>query len=282
MIRKPVAAGFYQGDIKTQMETYRRAFRPVAGLPERIVAGIVPHAGWFFSGPTAAKVFLSIAAKESPKTFVIFGAVHVPGVRVNSVFASGAWDTPLGPVEVDEDLAVSLLAHCGSVLSPGTDAHLYEHSIEVQLPMIKYLFPEAKVVPVAVPPGESAVELGSAVGRMIRSDNLDAVVIASTDLTHYGDNYGFTPAGLGPDGYEWMRENDGHIIGLALKMMPDEILTEAAMKYNACGPGAMAGAVAAARAMGVKEGKLIEYMTSHDVYPQGGFTMGVGYAGIVF
>ena len=112
--------------------------------------------------------------------------------------------------------------------------------------------------------------------------NGGAVVIGSTDLTHYGDNYGFTPAGYGAAAQNWMKKNDEHIVGLALTMRPDKILTEAALSHNACGPGAMAATVAAAKAMGAIEGTLLEYTTSYDVYPDGEFEMAVGYAGIVF
>jgi AmmeMemoRadiSam system protein B len=283
LARQPVAPNFYAGDIKSQMEEYIKAFKPPAGLPARIVAGIVPHAGWFFSGATAAKVFLSIKSKEVPETFVLFGAVHVPGVRANSVYPGGAWQTPVGEVMVDSALAAGLLKELGpELLQDNGRAHAYEHSLEVQTPMIKYLFPEAKIVPIAVPPGRDAATLGEKVGSFIKVHKKDAVVIASTDLTHYGDNYGFAPAGYGRKAHEWMVGNDMRIIELALALKAEGIVAEASENTNACGPGAMAAAVAAAKAMGAAKGHLVEHTTSYDVYPQGDFDMAVGYAGIVF
>jgi len=279
--RQPCAPQFYSGGIGPQMEGYKKGFVP-PDFPKKVVAGIVPHAGWFFSGRTAAKVFLTVKARQRPSTFVLFGAVHVPGVRTNSVYPDGSWDTPLGPVSVDSGLAGTVIKELPELVSPDPRAHMSEHSIEVQLPMIKYLFPDARIVPVAVPPSSEAVEFGGGVGRIIRDTGQDAVVIASTDLTHYGDNYGYTPAGYGRDAYEWMVENDSHILELARTMRPSEIITEAAVMHNACGAGAMAAAVAAARAMGAAAGHLIEHTTSYDVYPEGEFEMAVGYAAMVF
>jgi AmmeMemoRadiSam system protein B len=281
--RQPVAPNFYSGDIQAQMEEYIKAFKPPVGLPKRIVAGIVPHAGWFFSGATAAKVFLSIKSKEVPETFVLFGAVHVPGVRVNSVYPGGAWQTPVGEVMVDSAFVDLLLEELGpELLQDNGRAHAYEHSLEVQTPMIKYLFPGAKIVPIAVPPGGDAATLGEKVGDLIKGHKKDAVVIGSTDLTHYGDNYGFTPAGYGKNAYAWMVGNDMRIIELALALKAESIVPEASENSNACGPGAMAATVAAAKAMGAAKGHLVGHTTSYDVYPQGDFDMAVGYAGIVF
>lgn len=280
-IRPQFAAQFYPGDCIRQIAAFRKGFSPPE-LPADIKGGIVPHAGWFFSGATAAKVFLSIQAKKSPAAFILFGAVHQPGVRKNSIYSSGSWSTPLGEIKVNSDIAAMFLGEMPGLLADNPKAHVYEHSIEVQTPMIKYLFPKTSIVPIAVPPGEDAVALGEGIGRVIAERGLNAVVIGSTDLTHYGDNYVFAPAGYGPEAYQWMRENDERIIRLALGLKAREILQEAAANSNACGPGAMAAAVAASKAMGSKGGVLLEHITSYDVYPQGEFEMAVGYAGIIF
>jgi MEMO1 family protein len=88
MIRKPVAGQFYNGDLREQMEAFRARFQDTGG-PERINAGIVPHAGWFFSGATAAGVFFAIQARQTPSTIILLGAVHTPGVLANSLFPEG-------------------------------------------------------------------------------------------------------------------------------------------------------------------------------------------------
>jgi len=261
------------------MEEFKTGFSPPAE-PSLVVAGIVPHAGWFFSGGTAAHVFLTIKAKQSPSTFILLGAVHVPGIRSNAVYPDGSWSTPLGELKIDSALAERLLDGHPDLVESSARAHTFEHSIEVQTPMIKHLFPDAMILPIVVPPSDDAVELGEAIGLLVK--DTDTVVVGSTDLTHYGDNYGFTPAGYGGNAYEWMVENDEHIITLAERMMPREILVEASVNHNACGAGAMAAATSAAKAMGAKKGVLIEHTTSYDVMPEGEFVMAVGYAGIVF
>jgi MEMO1 family protein len=279
-VRVPVAAPFYSGDIRAQMREFENKFKPSPNLPDRIAGGVVPHAGWYYSGGTASKVFLSIKQRQSPKTFVLFGAVHIHGVRSFALYPEGAWQTPIGEVRVNHELAEKLLEEMRDIVVPDTRPHAYEHSIEVQVPMIKYLFPDAEILPVAVPPMDGAVKLGRRIGKIIAA--MDAVVIGSSDLTHYGDDYGFTPAGYGEDAKIWMVRNDMEIIRTVLDMRADEIIPEAEAHFNACGAGAIAATVSAAKSMGAREGILLEHVTSYDVRPEREFSMAVGYAGIIF
>jgi hypothetical protein len=145
MVREPAVAGrFYPASAascRREMELLRPSSLPT-DLPDRPVAGVVPHAGWTFSGGTAVRVLESIRARRTPKTFLVFGACHYP-VRRNALFASGGWNTPLGLVEVDERLAREVRARAGDLVEDNPLAHEDEHSIEVQLPMIRHLFLEA-------------------------------------------------------------------------------------------------------------------------------------------
>lgn len=248
-----------------------------------VAAGIVPHAGWTFSGPTAAKVFSQIDRDHPPQTFVLFGAVHRWGVSGPSIYSSGAWETPLGELSIDEKLAQKILEASKGLIAAGSQAHSSEHSIEVQLPFLKYLFPEARIVPVAVPPDEKSHLVGQTIGKFLRDEKIPAVVIGTTDLTHYGPGYGFAPKGVGEDALRWAREvNDASVVRLALDMQADKIVSEAGRNHNACGSGAMAATVAAAAAMGAEKGILLEYTTSHDVMPMRRASDFVGYAGIVY
>jgi len=280
-VRRPVAEQFYSGDVSAQMDEFSARFVP-PDKPGHIVAGVVPHAGWMFSGATAAKVFLTIKAKQTPRTFIIFGAVHVPGVGGISVYPDGEWATPLGTLEVDSALAGEMLDSMPDILAENEHAHAFEHSIEVQTPMIKYLFPDAMILPVAVPPISSSIAFGENAANIVKDTGRDAVFIGSSDLTHYGANYGLITAGYGKKGHDWMTANDRRIVDIALDVDPEEILHEAKTNQNACGAGAFAAAVSAAKTLGVRSGTLLEYTTSYDVYPMGEFDMGVGYAGIVY
>lgn len=278
--RQPAAPHFYPEDCARATQRFLEGFTPPAA-PARVVAGIVPHAGWQYSGAVAAKVYASIRKKEDPATFVIFGAIH-RWSGFNSVYAHGAWATPLGEIAVDEDLAAKILSETPGWTADDPRAHGGEHAIEVQLPFLKHLFPNARLVPISVSPDESAVPLGRRVGEILKDFSRPVAVIGSTDLTHYGDVYRFTPAGYGTRAHEWVRSNDARILQLAEEMKASEIIPEARQHQNACGPGAMAATIAAAQVLGARCGHLLEYTTSYDVVPEEEFRMAVGYAGLLF
>jgi len=289
LVREPVAAGGFYPAGKDECLRMIRSLPAVElpdDLPDHPVAGIVPHAGWIFSGATALAVLRALQAKRSPKTFVLFGAVHRPIGR-SAVFSSGAWRTPLGLAAVDERLAREVLALAGDLLEDNPRAHVGEHSIEVQVPLIQHLFGEAKIVPIAVLPEQAATEIGLAVARAIRNSGSDAVCLGSTDLTHYGPMYGFTPRGYGEKAVQWVRdENDRRIIDLMLRLDAEGAVPEAKAQMNACGSGAVAATLAAARELGAKRGCLVHYTTSYDVcrerLGERDSDAAVGYAGVLF
>lgn len=247
-------------------------------------AGIVPHAGWVYSGATAGKVFSAIKNNGSPRVFIVLGAAHRMAGDRPAVYPAGAWETPLGTVPVHEETACAILGDATTGARDDPRLHDGEHSIEVQLPFIRMLFPDAAVVPVLAPPAPAALELGRAIGEII-ADNPpgDIVAIASADLTHYGYDYGFAPKGAGREALAWVRDvNDKRFIDNAVSGDAAAILEDAPRYHNTCGAGAAAAAVAAARHTGATPGALVHYTTSHDVMPRGEPSMFVGYAGIVF
>jgi AmmeMemoRadiSam system protein B len=274
------ARQFYPGDCRAQIEKFLARYE-VPKKPVKPVAGVVPHAGWIFSGDIAARVFKCISVRSEPDTFILLGSVHTLRPRGNSLYARGSWETPLGEVRIDEEAAGRLLDLLGEDIVEDPAAHAGEHSIEVQLPFIKCLCPDAKIVPVAVPPNDTHLT-GRRIGEAMSEIGRKIVVVGTTDLTHYGDAYGFTPYGYGDEAKRRMRENDFRMIELAVNMKSSEVGKEAERNRNACGAGALAATVSAAGAMGAEKGHLIEYTTSYDVMPEGEFEMAVGYAGIVF
>jgi hypothetical protein len=288
--RRPFVAGqFYAGHYDSCVDEINECLEEetiAETLPETIVAGIVPHAGWTFSGALAALVFSAIKQQhDKVHTFVIFGATHSYFGKMPAVYEAGNWLTPLGEVAVDGELAEAVLKS-GAAVSD-SDAHGAEHSIEVQVPFIQYLFAGAKILPILVPPREQAVTLGAAVGDIIaRAKQKKIVCIGSTDLTHYGPRYGFTPMGTGTEGLRWADKiNDQRFIDLALKLDAEEMLADAAENCNACGPGAAAAAAAAAKKLGKTEGLLLAHTNSNEIMLR---KMGetsydsVGYAAMVF
>lgn len=221
--RKPVVAGqFYpleRSSCIDQIEQCLQARATSESLPETIVAGIVPHAGWTFSGDLAAMVFSAIKSRHKKvDTFVIFGAAHGYFGESPAVYDKGSWMTPLGEIAVDEELADALLKSRPAVSD--IRAHSSEHSIEVQVPFVQYLFAGAKILPIIVPPIVQAVSLGTKAGDIIgREQSKRIVCIGSTDLTHYGPRYGFVPMGTGSEALAWASTvNDQQFIDLALKL----------------------------------------------------------------
>jgi AmmeMemoRadiSam system protein B len=288
--RKPIVAGqFYPGQSDScidRINECRDAEVLTATLPETIVAGIVPHAGWTFSGPLAAMVFSAIRLQhEKVHTFVLFGAAHGYFGSSPAVYNRGSWITPLGEAFVDEELADDVLTAAPSVSD--LSAHRNEHSIEVQVPFIQYLFPGAKILPVIVPPREQAVTLGASVGEIIAGNEHKKIVcIGSTDLTHYGPRYGFTPMGVNSEALKWAYNvNDRMFIDLALELEPKRLLANAAENCNACGAGAAAATMAAAKKLGKTKGMLLAHTNSNEIMLRNMHTASadsVGYAAIIF
>ena len=290
--RRPAVAGqFYPGTEKQCKAEIADCLtdRPLTGvkLPEKIVAGIVPHAGWTFSGDLAAMVFAAIEkANKTVDTFVIFGAVHSFLGLAAAVYDKGSWQTPLGEIKIDEELA-ALISKKSRFVKPNPDAHKYEHSIEVQVPFVQYLFKDAKIVPILTPPADSAVSVGSDIAECIKSAaDKKIVCIGSTDLTHYGPRYGFNPQGTGRKAIEWAKQvNDKAFINLAIELKAEQILTDSMENQNACGPGSAAATVAAARTLGKTKGVLLAHTHSNEVMEKKfgqSSSESVGYAAIIY
>lgn len=279
--RMPVAAGsFYDASPRAGREHVQRCvgdYQPPDDLGE-VVGGVVPHAGWSCSGPTAAKVFLALRP-AAPETFVLFGAAHRPCSRQAQAHPAAAWATPLGDVQVDVEL-LEAVSDAGIQVSP--DNHEGEHSIEVQLPFIQVLFPDARILPISAPHDTGAAEAGQRTGAALKSVSRRVAVLASCDLTHYGMGYAGPTHGPLPQAMQWMRQNDERFIRLVERLDADAVVPEAAEHANACGAGAVAAAMAAARELGATRGIAIEYTTSAEVLGEIHADRAVGYLAAVF
>ncbi len=255
-----------------------------ADLPEVLFGGLVPHAGWVFSGLTAAMTLKALAKRDRLKRVVIFGADHWGTAGKGAIYDKGAWLTPLGEVPIDEELADVLLVSC-SLLRSDASAHSREHSIEVQLPLMQVACNDVQIVPIIISPSPDAIRIGQEVGEVLARDFPDASVLGSTDLTHYGPQYGFTPGSTGSAGLEWANRNDARVLELIEAMKASEVVAETAAHQSACGGGAIAATIAACSAMGATAGHTLKYTTSaevmREVYSQQSDDS-VGYAAVVF
>ena len=251
--------------------------RNIKSPERRLVGGIVPHAGWYFSGSIACNVISRLQSEDAPDVIVVFG-MHLHSNSNCYLMAEGAWETPFGEIPVEERLAAELVNQFSFTLET-PDRFNQDNTIELQLPFIKYFFKDAKIVAMGVPPNQSSLKIGQSVIAIADQMGLTAKVIGSTDLTHYGANYGFTSKGRGSEAVEWVRnENDRRVIDAMLALAPEKVINEALASQNACCAGAAATAIEAAKHLGANQADEIAYATSYDKSPGDSF---VGYVGIV-
>ena len=280
-VREPAFAGSWYPDTgaacRREIETFLEE-RPLAGLPRPPLAGIVPHAGWYFSGSLACHVIGLLQDDPPPETVVIFG-MHMHPASKPVIMTTGAWRTPLGELPIDDDLAGHLAAQFAfEVETPRTPNR--DNTIELQLPFVRHFFGSVPIVTIGVPPSTEALRIADAVVTYAQTHKRRIKIIGSTDLTHYGPNYAFTRQGHGAAAVKWVREdNDRRFIEALLALAPGRVIDEALRRQNACCAGAAAACVEAAMGLGAREGQLQAYATSHEKSPGDSF---VGYAGVVF
>ena len=131
-----------------------------------------------------------------------------------------------------------------------------------------------------MPPVKDSIRIGERVAEMAEDMGRKIYVLGSTDLTHYGYNYGYTPKGVGKEAVDWVKnENDKKVVDLMLDMEPEGIIQESSKNNNACCSGAAATAIAAIKKLGAVKGEKLIYTTSYDIRPNSSF---VGYVGIVY
>ncbi len=196
MIRKPVVSGkFYaddRADLRSQIEN---CFLHPAGpgrLPEGVVESvdrlglIVPHAGYMASGPVAAWGYYEAARRIDSSTVILIGPNHTGLGGDVSIWLEDPWETPFGRVEIDSELGDRLRDSSGRLIEEDKSAHLYEHSIEVQLPFVQYVFPGSKIVPLVMTDQrlETALALGEIIGKCTLGSSR-VLIVASSDLNHY-------------------------------------------------------------------------------------------------
>ena len=181
LARQPVASGmFYESDSNRLRDQIERCFRSGLGpkkLPGekkegKILGGIVPHAGYAYSGACAAHVYKKLAESEKPDTVIILGPSHSGMGSKASVWLGSEWETPIGAVNIDKELALSI-AESSEVFDRELMPHMQEHSIEVQLPFLQYIWPNVPIIPIAITPPPSA-SLCENIGKAIQTGLLES------------------------------------------------------------------------------------------------------------
>jgi AmmeMemoRadiSam system protein B len=193
--------------------------------------------------------------------------------------------TPLGRIEIDAELRSTLKKQL-----EGEEDRWADNTVEVLLPMVKYFFPETKLLWARFPAEISSFKAGKILADAAAALGRNVKVLASTDLTHYGPGYGFTSHGSGKKALEWMKNiNDRRFIDAVLDGDAEIVLLRAEKECSACSPGAVLGAMGFTGALDghvdVPVATLLEYSTSAAVsLAEDGIMPDsfVGYAAICF
>ena len=263
LMRKAVVAGQFYPDSKKELTKTLKSFLKIEE-DASIKAAVVPHAGYFFSGKCAGKVYSLLPCFG---TYVILGVNH-NAVGKDIAISLEDFETPLGIVKNDVDLGRAILHIFG--LDEDNEAHRYEHSIEVQLPFLQATHQNFEIVPIILKNYNLEVckSLAKAIVSSAKKLRKKVVLIASSDFTHSGPDYGF----LGS------MEIDKEAIYKIAEFNSEEFM-KTADKTTICGSGAIATVIEAAKLLGSKEAELLEYYDSSKIAPN---VNKVGYAGIVF
>ncbi|HIE26892.1 TPA: AmmeMemoRadiSam system protein B [Candidatus Poribacteria bacterium] len=272
-VREPVVAGsFYpcsSGELTAMVDKYL-ADAGEKELQGELVALIAPHAGYVFSGHVAAYAYKQLQGK-SIETVVLIGPSHRYLVRGVAVYDSGAFQTPLGTVEVNEELASELIKQERRITS-APEAHDDEHCLEVHLPFLQRVLQSFKIVPILMYDFSDAncKMLSQALSSCLNRKN--ALLVASTDLCHYPS-------------YEEAKKADSIVVSAISKFDP-ELLRKETDEYMRrpirnlhcmlCGTGAVITVMQAAKALGANAVEILKYANSGDV-PFGDKSQVVGY-----
>lgn len=263
MVRKAVVAGQFYNGTEASLRKQIKKYIDEKAKKEKVIGVLAPHAGFMFSGEVAGAVYSRIIF---PEIFVILGPNHTGAGDPCAIMTRGSWQTPLGEVEIDSDLAGKILANSKN-LKEDEGAHSSEHSIEVQLPFLQYLGREFKFVPICLShlDLETCRDIGKAIARTIEEEKKKIVIIASSDLTHHEPQVE-------------ANRKDQVALDAVIKLDPEELLTRVEeLRISMCGVIPTGIMLIASKELNATKGELIKYMTSGDVI--GDYRQVVGYGG---
>jgi len=265
VLREPAVAGQFYPDSPSQLRSMLESFIDKNAEKEEVVGLVIPHAGYIYSGAVAGAAISRVRFKD---TFIVIGPNHTGYGKPFSIMARGTWETPLGKVEIDTELAEKLI-ELSPYLKNDKLAHEHEHSIEVQLPFLQYFKPDVKIVPIILGAGDVKIykEIGTAIAKALHELKKEAVILASSDMNHY-ETQGVT------------QKKDHLAIAAILKLDEAELVKTIVEKdISMCGYGPAAVMLAAAKKLGATKAELVKYQTSGDV--SGDYNAVVGYSGII-
>jgi AmmeMemoRadiSam system protein B len=269
ILRHPAVAGrFYPADpdeLRTEALDFLSQPLSTNQAPLRALGCIAPHAGYMYSGPVAGAVFACI---DVPKRCIVLCPNHTGMGRPLAMMSEGAWQTPLGDVPLNAELAHALKSQFPA-LQEDSAAHRAEHAAEVELPFLLLRQPELSFVPIALGTGQFEIleHLGNALADVIAAQSDRVLIVASSDMNHYESD-------------TVTRAKDHWAIERILSLDPRglfDVVTQ--QNISMCGFGPAVAMLTAARQLGAKSAELVKYATSGDI--SGDRNMVVGYAGVV-
>ncbi len=276
MIRLPCQAGaFYEGTpdaLRKQVEAcFLHKFGPgklpkVGSGPRNVFSLICPHAGYVFSGAVASNGYFLAAQDGQPDTAIVLGPNHTGYGSGVSLMAEGAWRMPLGDVELDSGLAKEIQRN-SELIDLDDTAHRFEHSIEVQLPFLQYIYgSKLKIVPICMMMQDlqTSRDVGEAIAKAVQGKN--TLIVASSDMSHY-------------EPQKSADRKDHLAIDAVLKLDAAELQsTVEANGITMCGYGPASVAIIASKKLGASQCCLLSYRTSGDT--TGDYSQVVGYASL--
>ncbi|MFH1228804.1 MAG: AmmeMemoRadiSam system protein B [Candidatus Aenigmatarchaeota archaeon] len=279
-LRNPAVAGsFYPSDSKELRNSIKTFLESVKTEKRRCFGIVAPHAGYEYCGKTAASVYKSILSGF--ETVVILGPNHT-GLGSGIATSSQIWKTPLGEVEPDLDFVKALAKD--SLILDDPMSHWREHSIEVQLPWLQYLFKDFKIAPISINPIyfdiQSCKDIGNKIADAVKAIKRKVLLVASSDFTHYGPMYSYEPfRGDLKENLKNVKVMDSEVIKFVVDLNPEKVVEICEDKrLTICGYGGIAAMLYAAKALGARHGELTGYSTSFDASKDASAV--VGYAGI--
>jgi AmmeMemoRadiSam system protein B len=266
LFRKAVVAGQFYPGAKEELDKELKTLIPVRAKKEAI-ACMLPHAGYMYSGRVAGETVAQTVIKDRA---IILGPNHTGYGKPFSIMTRGFWETPLGPVEIDEPLACGLLKN-SKYLQDDRLAHEEEHSIEVELPFLQYFRNNLRIVPVAFMSADlkALKAAGEEIGVYLSCAGIkeDVLIVASSDMTHY-------------EPLKDAERKDMKAINAILALDADGLMDSVRkMEISMCGFAPVIAMISAAKVLGAKKGRLVKYMTSGETTRD--FQSVVGYAGII-
>ncbi len=251
MVRQPAVAGQFYTDNPHQLRAELQRLVISSGEKERPLGVISPHAGYMYSGAVAGALYGAI---EVPATVIILGPNHHGIGRRAALSPAEQWQTPLGVVPVNPTLS-TLVRHHALLVEEDATAHLYEHSLEVQVPFLQHVRPDVSIVPLCLGFGdfESCRALGEGIAAAIREYDDEVLIVASSDMTHYES----ATAAL---------RKDQHALDAVLAIDPPGLLRVCHQEsITMCGVVPATVMLLAALSLGATRARLVRYATSGDV-----------------